>query len=79
MAKRITATPAAVDPAIIAGKKLAITYVKSAIGSQVRAKRTMSALGFTKLKQTITQPDSPSIRGMLYVVAHLVDVTEIEE
>jgi large subunit ribosomal protein L30 len=63
----------------VTGKKLVITYVKSAIGSQVRAKRTMSALGFTKLKQTITHPDNPSVRGMLYVVAHLVAVTEIEE
>lgn len=66
-------------PKAVSGKKLTITYVRSAIGSQVRAKRTLSALGFTKLKQTIIQPDSPSIRGMLYVVAHLVDVTETEE
>jgi large subunit ribosomal protein L30 len=60
-------------------KKLAITLIKSPIGNQNRAKRTLHALGFTKLKQTVTQPDNPSIRGMLYLVNHLVTITETEE
>jgi large subunit ribosomal protein L30 len=63
----------------MAEKKLAIKLVKSKSGSQTRAKRTLTALGFTKLNQTVIQPDNPSIRGMLYFVNHLVTVTEIEE
>ena len=60
-------------------KKLAITLVKSKSGSQMRAKRTLQALGFTRLNQTVIQPDNPSIRGMLYLVNHLVTITETEE
>lgn len=61
------------------GKMLSIKLVKSPIGNQLRAKKTIKALGFTKLQQTVTQPDNDSIRGMLYVVAHLVTVTEVQE
>ena len=60
-------------------KKLQITLVKSPIGSQVRAKKTVKALGFAKLGDIVTQPDTPSIRGMIYVVDHLVKVTEVTE
>ena len=63
----------------MAEKKLSIKLVKSPIGSQTRAKRTLKGLGFSKLNQTIIQPDNPSIRGMLYFVNHLVTITEIEE
>ncbi len=60
-------------------KKLKITLVKSPIGNQLRAKKTIKALGFTKMNQTMTHPDNPSVRGMLYVVAHLVTIAEFEE
>ncbi len=60
-------------------RKLRITLVKSPIGSQMRAKKTIKALGITKLGQTVTHPDNPSVRGMIYVVDHLVKVTEVSE
>lgn len=62
-----------------ATKKLQITLVRSPIGSQVRAKRTVKALGFSRLGETVTHPDNDAIRGMIYVVDHLVRVTEVSE
>jgi large subunit ribosomal protein L30 len=57
-------------------KKLRITYVRSAIGYSVRHKATISALGFHRLHQTVEKVDSPSLRGMLAKVAHLVEIEE---
>lgn len=55
-------------------KKLTVTWVKSAIGYNVRQKRTLKALGFSKLGQTVEHDDSPQMRGMLNAVRHLVEV-----
>jgi large subunit ribosomal protein L30 len=63
----------------MADKRLSITLVKSPIGNQLRAKKTIKALGISKLGQTVTHPDNPSVRGMIYVVDHLVKVTEVTE
>ena len=61
---------------VIKGKVLKITLLKSGIGYSKRHKRTLKALGFHHLHQTIEQPDSPSIRGMLALVYHLVRIEE---
>ncbi len=55
-------------------KKLTVKWVKSAIGYNVRQKRTLKALGFSKLGQTVEHEDSPQMRGMLNAVKHLVEV-----
>ena len=57
-------------------KRLTIRWVKSAIGYNVRQKRTLKALGFTKLGQVVEHDDSPQMRGMLNAVIHLVQVEE---
>jgi large subunit ribosomal protein L30 len=57
-------------------KKLIVRWVKSAIGYGVRQKRTLKALGFTKLGQVVEHDDSPQMRGMLNAVIHLVEVKE---
>ncbi|HMN60934.1 MAG TPA: 50S ribosomal protein L30 [Anaerolinea sp.] len=59
-------------------KKLRITLLKSAIGYSQRHKATVAALGLRKLHQTVELPDTPSVRGMLYKVNHLVKVEEAE-
>ena len=51
-----------------------LRYKKSAIGYAKDQRDTIRSLGFTKLYQTIERPDTPSIRGMVYKVRHLVDV-----
>lgn len=57
-------------------KVLRITLVKSAIGYTEVHKATVRALGLRRLHQTVEQADSPSLRGMLRKVAHLVEVEE---
>lgn len=57
-------------------KRLTIRWVKSAIGYNVRQKRTLKALGFTKLGQVVEHDDSPQMRGMLNAVIHLIQVEE---
>jgi large subunit ribosomal protein L30 len=57
-------------------KKLRITLVKSAIGYSVKHKATVRALGLRKLHQTVVHVDSPTLRGMLSKVNHLVVIEE---
>ena len=56
--------------------KLRITWVKSSIGYVENQKRTLKALGFKRLNQSVTHDDSRSIRGMVNKVKHLVKVEE---
>lgn len=60
-------------------KKVRITYSTSFIGVQSDQKDTIRRLGFTKLGQTVEQPDTPVIRGMIHKVRHLVTVQEVDE
>ena len=55
---------------------LRITWVKSGIGYAETQRRTLKALGFHKLNQSITRTDCASIRGMINKVRHLVKVEE---
>lgn len=66
MAKKAEATP----------KTVRITLVKSAIGYSVRHKATLRALGLRRMNQTVEQLDTPTLRGMLMKVNHLVVVEE---
>ena len=59
--------------------KLYITLVKSGIGGARDQKRTLRALGLRRLHQTVEHDDSPSIRGMVAKVQHLLNVEEKEE
>ncbi len=56
--------------------KLRITYVKSAIGYSRDQGQTVRALGLRRLHQVVEHEDSPSLRGMLRKVRHLVRVEE---
>jgi len=56
--------------------KLCITWVKSGIGYAEVQRRTLKALGFRRLNQCVLHEDSPSIRGMINKVKHLVKVEE---
>jgi len=56
--------------------KLHITLVKSSIGYARDQRKTLTALGFHRLHQTVTHDDCHSIRGMINKVKHLVKVEE---
>jgi large subunit ribosomal protein L30 len=57
-------------------KILKITLVRSPIGSTRQHKATIRALGLRHIRQSVEQKDSPTLRGMLAKVAHLVTVEE---
>ena len=56
--------------------KLCITWVKSGIGYEEDQKRTLKALGFHRLNESVVHDDSRAIRGMINKVRHLVKVEE---
>ncbi len=58
----------------MAEKKIKITQTKSIIGSTKRQRRTMKALGLTKLGQKVEQKETPQILGMIEKVNHLIKV-----
>ena len=53
-----------------------IKQIKSKIGAPVDQKRTLQALGLTKISQVVEHEDNPTIRGMIRKVHHLVSVVE---
>ena len=57
--------------------KLSVTWKVSGIGYKRDQRRTIEALGLRKLHQTVVHDDTPSIRGMLFKVRHLVEVSEV--
>ncbi len=59
--------------------KLLITYTKSAIGYSKDQKATVRSLGLHKLNSTAIQADTPTIRGMIFKVRHLVKVEEVSD
>ena len=58
-------------------KKIQIKQIKSAIGYNVKTKKTLEALGIRKMNHFVIKTDSPAIRGMICKVQHLVEVQEI--
>jgi large subunit ribosomal protein L30 len=55
--------------------KIQITWVRSQIGYTEDQRRTIRALGLKKLHQSVVREDSPSIKGMVHKVRHLVTVS----
>ena len=58
-------------------RRIRIRQVKSASGHRSDQGRTIRALGLRKLNQTVEHNDTPQIRGMVYMVRHLVKVEEL--
>ena len=55
-------------------KTIQIKYVRSAICTPKKHKAVVKGLGFTHLNQVVEREDSPSIRGMVNKVPHLVEI-----
>ena len=56
---------------------LKVTLVKSPIGAVPKHKKTVEAMGLTKMHKTVEMPDNDAVRGMIWHVRHLVKVEEI--
>ena len=57
--------------------KLSIKQIRSGIDRPERQKRTLRALGFSKMNQTVEVEGTPQILGMINKLKHLVTVKEI--
>jgi large subunit ribosomal protein L30 len=53
-----------------------VTQIKSAIGRKPGQRETLIGLGLNKLHQTKTLEDTPSVRGMVNKVKHLIRIEE---
>ena len=49
-----------------------VTLVKSPIGAVPKHKKTVKAMGLTKMHKTVEMPDNDATRGMIQQVQHLV-------
>jgi len=56
--------------------ELKITLTRSPIGYNETQKRTVRALGLTKMNQTVIKPDNDAVRGMVRAVSHMLTVEE---
>jgi large subunit ribosomal protein L30 len=55
---------------------LVIKQVRSANGSSPAQRETLRSLRLGRIGRSVERADSPELRGMLYVVSHLVEVDE---
>lgn len=56
---------------------LLIRQVKSGIGAPHDQRATLEALGL-RHQRAVVQQDNPAIRGMIFKVRHLIEVTAVE-
>jgi len=55
---------------------LKVKQIKSKIACLPTQVKTLESLGLRKINQVREHEDTPVIRGMIYKVRHLVEVTE---
>ncbi|MCD6186065.1 MAG: 50S ribosomal protein L30 [Deltaproteobacteria bacterium] len=53
-----------------------VTLVKSMIGRPEKQKKILRGMGLTKLNRTVALVDTPSTRGMINKISHLVKAEE---
>jgi large subunit ribosomal protein L30 len=58
------------------GRTVKVTQVRSGLGRKKDQIQTLAGLGLGKLRRTRELEDTPSVRGMINRVKHLVEVEE---
>ncbi|MCM1311508.1 MAG: 50S ribosomal protein L30 [Bacteroides sp.] len=53
-----------------------IKQIKSRVGRPIDQKRTLDSLGLKKMNKVVEREDTPSLRGMIRKVHHLVEVVD---
>ena len=53
-----------------------VKQIKSRINAPIDQKRTLLALGLRKISRVVEVEDTPSVRGMIRKVHHLVTVVD---
>jgi len=59
-----------------AAKTITVKQVRGVIGREKYQKDTLIGLGLNKINRTKTLEDTPSVRGMINTVKHLVEIVE---
>jgi len=59
-----------------AGGTITIQYYRSSIGYAKNQKAIVKSLGITKMNQKVTRPDTPSMRGIVAKIPHLLRIVE---
>jgi large subunit ribosomal protein L30 len=57
-------------------KMIQIKYIRSVICTPKKHKAVVKGLGFTRLYQVVEREDTPSIRGMVNKVPHLLEIVK---
>jgi large subunit ribosomal protein L30 len=55
-------------------KKLKLRLTRSLIGLSPRQEATVKALGLRRMNQVVVQADTPTLRGMIAKVPHVLEV-----
>lgn len=55
---------------------LRIKLIKSMIGRPEKHRKVLRGMGLTRLGRTVELEDTPSVRGMVFKVSHLVKIEE---
>lgn len=58
--------------------KVTIKLVKSKIGVPKKLRKVLVGIGLSKMNRSVIRQDTPAIRGMIFKVKHLIEVTEAE-
>jgi large subunit ribosomal protein L30 len=58
------------------GKTLTVRQVRSAARRPEIQAATLRGLGLGKIRRTRTLEDTPSVRGMIHSIRHLVEIVE---
>ena len=61
----------------MADKMLKITLIKSPIGAVPNHRRTVEAMGLTKMHKTVTLPDNAATRGQIQQIGYMLKVEEM--
>jgi large subunit ribosomal protein L30 len=69
MAKKTT-------PAATTGKTIVVKQIKSAARRPAVQTATLKGLGLNKMNRTRELEDTPSVRGMVNKISHLVQIVE---
>jgi len=59
-----------------AAAKIKIQYYRSTIAFPTKQKEIVKSLGLRKLNQVVERPDTPSMRGAVAKVPHLLRIIE---
>jgi large subunit ribosomal protein L30 len=60
-----------------AARRLKVTLVRSTIGFNRTQAKTVEGIGLRRLGHTVEITDTPSMRGMLHKVRHLIKVEDL--